>query len=337
MGDAQALGVAAVKEQPFHRDSTARVIVYSRILDSRGPHLRLVGSQRNLEILRSNLADRIELPEVMPDNLLEERDIAPFRQLLEDVRKFAARYTRGAPLLEPYRQSLGNHISRFDSGSVRFEGAWISKSEFESILEERRRLLREKHLMEIEALASRRDREPDAGAQTAASTAGLGEAVEPLWNGGREGAGFAVENLTRLASQQTGASKVRTERLLSAVRNLYLAEARVTQRIIASAAETRAAAVHERNAKEWLTPNGLGTVHPEQARDAREKAMEIRRNSASGIAACKQELQEQIQEIETVARDFHKLGETRVAAILRNAANIVGGRHITAAEPDADL
>jgi hypothetical protein len=60
--------------------------------------------------------------------------------------------------------------------------------------------------------------------------------------------------------------------------------------------------------------------------------MEIRRNSADEIAARKQELLEQLREIDIVTQDFLKLREQRVAMILTAAARAVGGRHFTEAE-----
>jgi hypothetical protein len=60
--------------------------------------------------------------------------------------------------------------------------------------------------------------------------------------------------------------------------------------------------------------------------------MEIRRNSADEVAARKQELLEQLREIDVVSQDFLKLREQRVAMILNAAARAVGGRHFTEAE-----
>jgi hypothetical protein len=335
---AQAVGVAALKEQPFHRDSTAKAVVYSHILDSRGPHLRLVRGRQNVEILRTHLVGRIDLPEAMPATLLEEHEIAPYREVLADARNFTARYSQSAPVLKPYYDSLCNHIHRFDSGEVRFEGNWITRNELKSIRETRARELQVAQQSEVENFAveaSRRDQGLEKSAVKAPSPESpteLSNAIEPLCNGDLAGAKFAVQNLTSLASQQSGAPKVRTERLLASVRNLFLAESRVTQRIIASAAENHAAAVHEKNAKEWLNPNSFGTTHPEAAKDSRAKAAEIRQKSAAGIAGCKQELLEQLQETETVTQDFLKLHEGRVGMILKTASRAVGSRHFSAAE-----
>ncbi|MGL4398280.1 MAG: hypothetical protein ACRCXD_00295 [Luteolibacter sp.] len=335
---AHAAGVAVLKEQPFHRDSSATAVVYSRILDSRGPYLRLVGSRRNVEILRSHLIARIELPDALPAILREEHEIAPFRELLADVRNFTARYPQCESVLRPYSESLHHHIHRFDAGDVRFEGDWMSKKELESIQEAHTRELRAERRLEIEKFATEASlrgqglEQGETRPQSTEPSTGLHEAIEPLWNGDLESAKFAVQNLTTLASGQSGVPKVRTERLLSTVRNLFLAEARVTHRIIASAAETQAAAAHDKNARDWLIPNSFGTTHPETGRDSHRKAEEIRQKSASEIAARKQELLEQLREMETVAQDFLKLREQRVAAILMATSRSVGGRHFASTE-----
>ena len=59
-GTVHAGGVAVLKEQSFHRDSTATPVVYLRIIDSHGPYLRIVTSRGNVDIHRSKLADYIE-------------------------------------------------------------------------------------------------------------------------------------------------------------------------------------------------------------------------------------------------------------------------------------
>lgn len=340
---ARSAGVAALKEQVFHRDSSARAVVYSRIIDSRGPYLRIVSGSSNIEILRSNLVARIELPDRIPASIMEEKDIAPLRETLADMRKFTARYPRSAPVLKQQSGALASYISRFDLGDVRFEGTWISRNELAGIQETRRRENEAAELTEVEKRvfeAAQRDKglvlhdgkwmtRQDVEQRPPESPTELSDAIEPLWNGDLDGAKFAVTNLATLASLQTGAPKVRTERLLAAVRNLFLAEARLTQRIIARASDTREAAIQDQNAERWLIPNGFGTIHEETARDSRKKAMEIRQRSADELASCKRELLEQLREVEVVIGDYHKLGEQRVVLILSAAAGAVGGRHFT--------
>jgi hypothetical protein len=349
-------GVAVLKEQTFHHDSSAKPVVYSRIIDSRGPYLRIVSGTGNVDILRTKLAGRIELPEGVPASIMEEKDLAPVRETQEAVRAFTVRYPRSAPVLEKLAGELAGHVSRFEAGEVRFEGAWISKEAFAAVLadrkleeETRKRESDEHERREVEKWAmqaAQRDRdigtpEPSAPRQPEAPTE-LSEAIEPLWSSDLEGARFAVKNLTALASRQNGAPKFRSERLLTAVRNLFLAEARLSQRVLASTAESKTAAMHEQNAKKWLKPNAFGTVNTEASRDSREKAKAIRKRVAEDLALRRQELLDQLRESDIVTAELHNLGEHRVTLIFGRTVRAVGKRHFTAGEfqsafPDESL
>ena len=344
---ARAAGVAVIKEQYFHRDSSARAVVYSRIIDSRGPYLRIISGGANVDILRSNLIARIEMPDAVPASIMAEEDIAPLRETLTDVKKFTARYPRSKPVLSQQAGALASYISRFDAGDVRFEGAWVSRKEFANIQESRQREAAASNLTEVEKRvfeATQRDQglvlhdgkwvtRREAGDRAAESPTELSDSIEPLWNGDLDGARFAVKNLADLASRQTGATKVRTQRLMNAVRNLFLAESRLTQRLIARAGEFTEAAVHDKNAEKWLVPNGFGTIHREASRDSRRKATEIRQRSADDLALHQRELLEQLREVEILASDFQKLRENRVVMILNSATRAMAGRHF----PDGEF
>lgn len=344
---ARAAGVAVIKEQYFHRDSSARAVVYSRIIDSRGPYLRIISGGANVDILRSNLIARIEMPDAVPASIMAEEDIAPLRETLADVKKFTARYPRSKPVLSQQAGALASYISRFDAGDVRFEGAWVSRKEFANIQESRQREAAASNLTEVEKRvfeATQRDQglvlhdgkwvtRREAGDRAAESPTELSDSIEPLWNGDLDGARFAVKNLADLASRQTGATKVRTQRLMTAVRNLFLAESRLTQRLIARAGEFTEAAVHDKNAEKWLVPNGFGTIHREASRDSRRKATEIRQRSADDLALHQRELLEQLREVEILASDFQKLRENRVVMILNSATRAMAGRHF----PDGEF
>jgi len=345
-GSAHSAGVAALKEQTFHDDTSASAVVYTSIIDSHGPYLRIVSGGTNIEILRSKLVGRVELPDRIPAAIMEEKDMTSVRETLAAVREFTTRYPKSAPLLENQTAALAAHVSRFAVGEIRFEGAWMSKRELTGILDARKRESDASERVEVEKRvqeASQRDKGlvlHDGKWKTKQAveqfppeaTTELSEAIEPLWNGDLQAAKFAVKNLTDLASRQTGAPKVRTERLMLAVRNLFAAEARLTQRTIARAGDTLEAAKHEQNAKMWLIPNGFGSVSENAARESREKAREVRQNSADQLALCKRELIDQLRETEVVIGDFHKLQEHRVVLILAEAVRAVSTRHFTADE-----
>ncbi|MEY3895082.1 MAG: hypothetical protein RLZZ214_601 [Verrucomicrobiota bacterium] len=343
---ARSAGVAAIKEQTFHRDSSAKAVVYSRIIDSRGPYLRLVSGGVNIDITRSKMVARIEMPDGIPESIMEEEDIAPLRETLADVRAFATRYPSSARLMAQQIAALDSYVSRFEAGDVRHEGAWMSRNQFAGIEETRRREAAAVARAEVEKRvfeAGQRDKGlmlSDSKWMTKVETerrppeapTELSDSIEPLWNGDLDAARFAVKNLAILAARQTGAPKVRTERLMSAVRNLFQAETNLTNQIIARAGEAHEAAKHDRNAKKWLIPNAFGTIHKDASRDSLRKAAEIRQQSADALAARRRELREQLREIETVSADFQKLREQRVALILGAAARAVTARHFTEAE-----
>ena len=343
MNVAQATGVAALKDQPYHRDISAQPVVYSRIIDSHGPYLRLVSGNKNVDILRSKMVARVEVADGIPDSIMVEEDIAPLREILATLSEFSARYPRSARLLENQISTLTFHVNHFDAGDVRFEANWISKSGLVRTQQARRLASEAAERAEVEKRAFdgyQRDKGlvlHDGKWMThweiehlpAEAPTELSDCIEPLWNGDLDGARFAVKNLTDLTTRQTGAPKIRTERLLTVTRNLFLAEASLTHRIIASNRDDYDASIHDKNAKDWLKPNGFGTVTYDASKESREKAAQIRQRSADELVSCKQELRDQLHEAEILADDFSKLREKRVTLILRAATRAVSSRHFT--------
>lgn len=343
---AQSAGVAALKEQIYHRDVSAKAVPYTRIIDSHGPYLRLDIGSTNINILRSKMVARVEVADGIPATIMEEKDIAHLRETLGNLKEFTARYSQSTGLLKPQIAALTAHIGRFDAGEVRFEGIWISRIELAEILKTRSRDDEASERAEVEKRifdGYQRDKglvlhdgkwmtRQDVGKVPSESPTELSESIEPLGNGDLESAQIAVNFLSDLASKQTGAPKVRTERLISVVRSLFLAETRLTQRILASTREGHEASIEEKNAKAWLKPNGFGTIRYDASRDSREKAAEIRQHTADGLEQCKRELRNQLVETEIVAADFLKLREKRVARILSAAVRAVSSRHFTKGE-----
>lgn len=356
VGGAHSAGIAALKEQPYHEDASASAVVFTRIFDSNGPYLRIVNGSTDIDILRTKLVGRIELPDGVPDSILEETDAVPLRATLISMKEFSARYPRSAPLLEKQATAVAGHLRRFEAGEVRFEGAWISRKEFAAILETRRLESEARERAEVEKRvfeASQRGKglvlhdgkwltkqeieriPPEAPTE-------LSSAIEPLANSDLEGAKSSVNNLGSLASHQTGAAKVRTERLQIAIRNLFIAESRYRQQVIARAGGNHEAALHDKNAKEWLKPNAFGTVSEEAVVDSRDRAREIRKRTAEDMAAARQMLLDQLHEMDVVTGDFHHLREHRVALIVGNTVRTVAARHFTRADfqpsfPEATL
>ena len=77
---AYSAGVAVLKEQVYHRDVSGTAVAYSRIIDSRGPYLRLVSGRTNVDIHRSKMIARVEVADEISATITEEEDIAPNAQ-----------------------------------------------------------------------------------------------------------------------------------------------------------------------------------------------------------------------------------------------------------------
>ena len=340
-GSAHAAGVAVIKEQAYHRDSSARPVAYQQVVDSQGPWVRLITPTGNVDIRRALLADRIDVPDTIPASILNDGDVAPLRETLRKLQAFSERYPLSLPLLTPPIASLQGHLARFDAGEVRFEGNWISRDELnaqnaarEAEEKERRRLEIEKTAFEAaqreKGLVKRDGRwipahEATAGPPTARTE--LSETLIPLINADLVGARLALGNLTRLMEAQSGAPKVRTERLHTVLRNLFLAEHRLSQGKVAAAASRAQAAEHDRRAAEWLKPNAFGTQRKDAARDSRAKADAIRKASAKEMETLRAELLEALHQTDLLAADFYQFNEHRVALSLGETLRKVAERN----------
>lgn len=345
-GGVRAAGVAVLKEWSYHRDCSARPVVYSRIIDSHGPYLRLVTGSGNVDILRTKLADHLDVPQCIPACLVEEKDIAAMRTALAAMKEFSARYPLSAPLLEPACKALSAHVALFDAGEVRFEGQWMGKDEFASLMENRRREAEAARMREIERVIlneQQKERglvlmdgswvtEKQRNERPASARTELSDTLWPLFNPTMDGARMAVENLSSLAAGQTGAAKVRTERVRNAVRNVFAAEASYCRQVIASSAAEATAATHERHAAQWLKPNAFGTVRTDEARESRAAAAGIRNKSSEDLAASRGGLMDQVREMDTVTCDLFKLREHRAALILAETAKAVAARRFPSGE-----
>jgi hypothetical protein len=354
--DVRAAGVAVLKEQTFHRDSIAKPVIYQRIIDSHGPYLRIVNASRNIDILRSEMVNHIEVPDQLPPTLMEEKDLADLRESLADMKKFSTRYPRSAPLLAPPIGALSGHLAHFDAGEIRFEGDWITRDKLAAVLESRRLVDEIRRKQEIEQLVfykTQREKglvlvdgkwmtEQEAREYPPSAHTELSDALLPLVNPDIESARIALQNLSTLASSQNGALKVRTERLHTMIKNLFLAEFQLSGQIIAYNVATAKAAAHERHAKQWLKPNAFGTIRKTAARESQDRASAVRNQADKQLAACRAELLTQLREADIVTDDFHKLREHRVALILGETVRSIAARRTPGGEfhssfPDESL
>jgi hypothetical protein len=277
---------------------------------------------------------------------MEEGDAASLRTHLTAIRKFSARYPLSAALLEPLADALAGHLARFDAGDVRFEGSWMARNEFDSLLASRRHeavLVRKNEIEHVVLSEAQEERglvmrngewvaESELRNRPPSSRTELSDTLWPLLNPNIEGARMALGNLTFLAEGQTGAAKVRTQRVHAVIRNLFLAEFRLSRQIIVSSAATAEAAYHERSAKQWLKPSAFGTDRTDEVRKSFEKAEEIKSRSSQQLAACRASLLDQLHEADNLTVDLYQLREHRAALILAEALRSVASRNFPSGE-----
>ena len=327
-------GVAVLKEHSFHRDSSATPVAYLRIIDSHGPYIRIVTSSGNIDILQSNLAGYIETPSSIPQSIQTDADATVLRNWLSSIKAFTARYSRSSTLLDPYEDVISAHLEKFDSGEVRFEGNWIAPEEVVSILDRRKREAEALRREEIDRVIQNEARDADRRASGGVTKNSLTKRRElsdtllPLISCDLEGAREAIKNLSALAATQSGAPKVRTQRLHDAIRNIFVAEVELSRQIFSNAKALSQAAEYDRRANEWMKPNAFGTIHKGEALESRGRALEIRNDVVQKLSSRRIALVNQLREAEIVVMDFSKLGELRVALALGETIHAIGKRSL---------
>jgi hypothetical protein len=323
----RAEGVAILKEQPFHRDLTARAVVYRQIIDSGGPWVRIVTDLGNIEIGRSKLAAWIEMPGPFPGSVAEERDIAWYRQTLGLMERFAARYPRSAGLLEWEIASLRGHLARFDAGEIRVDRQWLTRSEHMRLMFSRDALAAAARKREIEqwlqgkVVADEGMTPTDPSARTA-----LSDCLWPLIHPDAANAKLATANLESLAASGNGTRKLQAERLLAAIRNGFKAEHGLSQCMLSNAAAIAEAVRHEKHAKEWSEPNAMGTVRDEEAKLSLSKAARLRDDAAVRLEQHRAALREQLAEMDLLTADHFQQGDHRVALVLGETVRAIAAR-----------
>ena len=339
-------GVAVLKEQPFHRDLSAHPVFYQRIIDSRGPWLRIVTHRGNLDIGRSKLAAWIEVPGPLPDSVVDGSDLAWFRETLGLMERFAARYPRSAALLEPEIVSLRAQLARFDAGEIRVNGEWMTRRQLQQRTETRAALAKAERRKEIERLVSDKAMEdqgwvrsngawvPSAGAEARplAARTPLSDCLWPLHHPDARAAKLALENLTALAQSDAGASKVTIERLTATIRNVFRAEHSLSLCMLSNAAMTAEAARHERHSQQWSKPNAFGTPRDAEATTSFSKAALLRNDAANQLAEHREALRAQLDELDLLTADLFQQGEHRAALTLGETVRAIAGRRF----PDGD-
>jgi S1-C subfamily serine protease len=128
-----AKGVAALKEKEFHRDESAKIFIFEDV-KSTGNLIRFtIKGAKPFGMPRSRRVEYIETISNWPENILDEGDIAPFRENIINSRAFLKKYPHSSSYLKSYIDALAEIITSYDKPSVKYKGAWISRDNYTKI------------------------------------------------------------------------------------------------------------------------------------------------------------------------------------------------------------
>ena len=121
-------GLAAIKEQSFHQDAGANIVVYSELKES-GPSVKIETTNRTFTIERQKLAGKIEVISTLPANITSDTELEPVRKTAKEYRDFTTRFPKSAPLLSQHITALDTCIKEFEGGKARYNSEWMPKEQ----------------------------------------------------------------------------------------------------------------------------------------------------------------------------------------------------------------
>jgi len=126
-----AVGIAALKEQPFHADAIASILVYQKKTDDGLAPFVVFQTEKNVVTIdRPRIAALVDVPTSIPANITEAAEISAIRKSLKDLTTFSTRFPKSSPTLANPIASLTVHISKFDNGQRRVNGKWLAPEEY---------------------------------------------------------------------------------------------------------------------------------------------------------------------------------------------------------------
>ena len=126
-------GLVAIKDQPFHHDDGANVIVFVSMKNQGGPMVTVKTANSEFTVERQKIVGTLEiLP--LPATLTTETEIAPVRENLANTKAFAVRFPKSQALLKDRIANLEKASATFSGGNVLADGQWMPKAEFDTSL-----------------------------------------------------------------------------------------------------------------------------------------------------------------------------------------------------------
>jgi hypothetical protein len=127
------IGIAAIKEQPFHSDASATVVAYTALVDDRMYSIKINTGLKEFAFERTKLAGRVEFLLSLPQDIRTEAELASVRLALKDSSSFSTRFPKSAPMLTNQIAALAAYIDSFEQGARRIGGQWVDKKTIQEL------------------------------------------------------------------------------------------------------------------------------------------------------------------------------------------------------------
>jgi len=174
---------------------------------------------------------------------------------------------------------------------------------------------------------NKRGEAPGAGLTTS-NVVQLDNELEPLKKPDLQTARLVVANLSKLASNQSGQEKVRTQRVAALVKNLFTAEFQVAEAFRSIEKNEVEVTRLQQTSRDWMIPNVWGKVNETAARDALVRAKEIKDKAAQRLENAQKELLDQLREADSLTHDFYDFQDFGVVFVLSGAVNAITERSL---------
>jgi hypothetical protein len=121
-------GLAAFKDQTFHQDAAANIVVYSELRES-SRTVMIKTAKRTFTIGRQKVVGKIELLSAFPANITNDTELEPVRKAVKEYRAFSTRFPKSASMLKPHIIALDSCIKDFEGGKAKYNGKWMPREE----------------------------------------------------------------------------------------------------------------------------------------------------------------------------------------------------------------
>ena len=133
--------LVAWKEQSFHSDASAKVLVADRMED-KGPIVWFYKGTQKKGFAKNEFYRFLSLEPGVPAELTNPEQFASLKFYFEKRSGFAKQFPSAAEILNPQLASMRAMIENYQAGNAYFAGKWMPQAECEAILTQRAAALR---------------------------------------------------------------------------------------------------------------------------------------------------------------------------------------------------